>query len=199
MRLFIISIGIILLISCHSEYSINKKEKANLFVSLDSCLDKINFDTISIETSDFRRIWSIAQNEKYSFKDDTSVPFIKVFFKPQSSKFYTDTFLLTDCMVMDSLNIHRMDILCSKAIQKNYYPNLKIEEWKFKNRESALSYGEAWGNYITKGYGLKSPTAIFQKDSTLFMLQSAAYMFIPEIERMLNLISQHSKILGRNY
>ena len=100
---------------------------------------------------------------------------------------------------MDSLNIHQMDIFASKAIQKKYYPNLWIEEWEFKNQQSALTYGTALGNFINAGYGLKSPTAILQRGANVFLFQTAAFVSIPELERMIKLLNPNPKMLGRNY
>ena len=199
MRPFFIVI-VIVLTACASKTPSDKAKVEVVNTEADTCsLNNLYVDSISIETKTFRNFWLKAEQLGYTFRDDTIVPFVKVVFQPKPEKFYSDTLVLSDCKVLNGLNIHRMEIQSRKPIQKNYYPNLVAEEWELKDAEAASKYANAWAEYINKGYGVKSPTVIVHKDSAVYMFQTAAYLFRPELERMVKVFDPNAKIIGRNY
>jgi hypothetical protein len=190
----------IILTACSSKLPSNEAKVEELNGVADTwSVNDLHVDSTSVETQTFRDFWLKAEKSGYTFKDDTIVPFVKVIFQLKTEKFYSDTLVVKDRKVLDGVNIHRMEIKSRKPIQGNYYPNIIAEEWKFEGIEAAAMYAKAWAEYIDKGYGVKSPTLIAHKDSTVYMFGTAAYMFIPEMERMVKLLNPGVNVLGKNY
>lgn len=165
----------------------------------DTCFNKLYIDRHSVETMTFKQFWSSAEKSDYTFKDDTIVPFVKTIFQPKSARFYNDTLKISDCNIFDSVNIHKMEIHSSKPVDKNYYPNLNVEEWQFKNLSAALDYANALTDYYNKGYGLKSPTAVLLTNQSVYIFETAAYKFIPEMEKMEKFLGPKAKVYVTNY
>jgi len=176
-----------------------KKELTQSLIVTDSCLQELYIDKHSLETSAFQNFWAAAEKSGYTFNDDTIVPFVKIIFQPKSSMFYNDTLKLSECYILDSVNIHKIQIRGTKSINKNYHPNLNIEEWQFKNSLAASNYAYALTDYYKKDYGLKSPTAVLLKNQTVYIFETAAYMFIPEMEKIEKLLGPNTKICITNY
>jgi hypothetical protein len=171
----------------------------NASLVTDSCLDKLYIDRHSVETTVFKQLWSSAEKLGYTFNDDTIVPFVKMIYQPKSARFYNDTLKISSCDIFDSVNIHKMAIHSSKAVDKNYYPNLNVEEWQFKNLSAALDYASALTDYYNKGYGLKSPLAVLQTNQSVYIFETAAYKFIPDMEKMQKLLEPKAKLYVTNY
>lgn len=213
MRPFIFTLLTVILSACSLKQPVNtvdsktaqgnvvitKAEKGNHSLVDDSCFKKLYVDRQTVETKAYRQFWSSAQKLGYTFNDDTTVPFVKIIFKPKASLFYTDTLKISDCNIFDSVNIHSMTIHSSKPVERNYYPNLVIEEWQFKSEAAALKYANALSEYHRKGYGLKSPTAVVVHHQAVYLFETAAYMFIPAMERMEKLLGPGAKLYGTNY
>ncbi|MEO8711274.1 MAG: hypothetical protein ABI405_04075 [Parafilimonas sp.] len=203
MKLFIVSALTIIIISCSSKQSnksvTNKIDSVNPSLAMDSCLNNLYIDKSSAETKVFDKFWSVAKKLGYTFSEDTTVPFIKIIFRTRSSRFYIDTLIIADCKILDSLNIHKIQMRSSKQVNKKYHPDINIEEWQFKDSSAAISYGKALSNYINKGYGLKSPMAVMQKTRSIYIFNTAAYMFISEMERMEKALDPTAKIFAINY
>ena len=165
----------------------------------DSCLDNLYIDGHSVETATFKQLWTSAEKSGYIFNDDTIVPFVKVIFQPKSARFYNDTLIISKCDIFDSVNIHKMEIHSSKPADKDYYPNLNVEEWQFKNLSAALDYANALTDYYNKGYGLKSPTAVLLTNQSVYIFETAAYKFISEMEKMEKFLEPKAKVFVTNY
>jgi hypothetical protein len=177
----------------------NKIGLINSSLVTDSCLQKIYIDRHSVETTTLRQLWSSAEKSGYTFNDDTIIPFVKIIFQPKSARFYNDTLKISSCDIFDSVNIHKMEIQNSKPVDKNYYANLNVEEWQFKNLSAAMDYANALTDYYNKGYGLKSPTAVLLTNQSVYVFETAAYKFIPELEKMEKLLEPKAKVYVTNY
>jgi hypothetical protein len=123
----------------------------------------------------------------------------KIIFQPKSARFYNDTLRIFGCDIFDSVNIHQMKIYSSKPIDKDYYPSLNMEEWQFKSLLKASDYANALTNYYKKGYGLKNPTAVFVKNQSVYIFETAAYKFIPEMENIERALGSEAKVYVTNY
>jgi hypothetical protein len=176
-----------------------KAETIQSSMVTDSCLNNLYIDRHSVETATFKQLWTSAEKSGYTFKDDTTAPFVKIIFQPKSAKFYQDTLKISNCKLFDSVNIHKMQIQSTKPIDKIYYPNLNVEEWQFKNVSAAFEYANALTEYYNKGYGLKSPTAVLQTNQSVYVFETAAYKFIPEMERIEKFLEPKAKVYGTNY
>jgi hypothetical protein len=106
---------------------------------------------------------------------------------------------ISSCTILDSVNIHRIEIRSSKPIDKNYYPNHNVEEWQFKSALAASDYANALTNYHQKGFGLKSPTAVLLTNQSVYIFETAAYMSIPNMERIEKLLDPNAKVCSTNY
>ena len=148
---------------------------------------------------EFKKFWASAEKLGYTFKNDTIVPFVKIIFQPKSSSFYIDTLNILNCSIFDSVNIHKIEIKSSNAVEKNYFANLNVEEWQFKNSLAAAGYAKALIDYYQKGYGIKSPTAVLLENKSVYMFSTAAYMFISEMEKMEKLLGPKAKVCVTNY
>ncbi|TKK70908.1 hypothetical protein FC093_04225 [Ilyomonas limi] len=200
-------IALMIALTCFAASSSNQSEKLlNVgntkhkdTLSMDSCFAKLCIDKISSETNGFRRFWDTAQKMGYTFADDTTVPFVKVIFQPKSVKFYTDTLRISNCKIFDSINVHEIEIRSPTHAGKYRYSNLNVEEWEFKDSIAALQFANAMGNYLNKGYGVKSPTSVLLLNHLVYIFQTAAYTFIDEMERMEKVLSAKPNILGTSY
>ena len=168
-------------------------------VVTDSCLKNLYIDKHSMETMTFKKFWTSAEKFGYTFNDDTIVPFVKIVFQPKTSQFYNDTLKISNCDIFDSVNIHKIEITSSKPLDKNYYPNLNVEEWQFKSSLAATYYSNALTDYYKKGYALKSPTAVLVANQSVYIFETAAYKFIPEMEKMEKLLEPKAKVYVTNY
>lgn len=184
--------------SCSSKKGKDSVIATDVYKSFDSCIAKIHIDSLQTESPVFDYFWMHAEKNGYSFQDDTTSPFIKVIFTPQSSKFYIDTLKIDECRAFDSINIHRINITTNRP-GNGYHARLIIEEWEFKNVSSAIYFFKKYGFYIRNGYPLKSPTSVIKKDRSVFVFQTAAYMFIPEMEKMQKLINAQLNDYSSNY
>jgi hypothetical protein len=203
MRFIVIIVALICFAACSSKQTKilsnvgDTKRKDTL--SMDSCFAKLYIDKISIETNNFRKFWDVAERQGYTFTDDTSVPFTKIIFQPKSAKFYIDTLGIDNCQLFDSLNIHKVEIRNSIHVERYRHSNLNVEEWEFKDSVAAFQFAKAMGNYLNKGYGVKSPTSVLLLKHSVYIFQTAAYAFIDEMERMEKFLSTKPNILGTNY
>lgn len=177
----------------------NKLDLTKPFVLTDSCLNNLYIDRHSVETTTFKQLWVSAEKLGYTFTDDTIVPFVKVVFQPKQAKFYNDSLRISSCDLFDSVNIHKMEIHSSKPFDNNYYPNLNVEEWQFKNASAALDYVNSLTDYYNKGYGLKSPTAVLLINQSVYIFETSAYKFIPELEKIVMLLGHKAKLYTTNY
>ena len=165
----------------------------------DSCLRTLYIDEHSLETGTFRKLWDNAKTLGYTFSDDTTVPFVKIIFQPRSSRFYNDTLKISNCAAFDSVNVHKIEIRSTNAIDKIYYPNLRVEEWQFKNSTAAIDYANALTYFYKEGYGVKSPTSVVLTDSSVYIFQTAAFMFITEMEKLEKTLDPKLKKYVTNY
>ena len=202
MHLIIILIFTIFLTACTSRQTNNHINKVDVVENLlvtDSCLHSIHIDKSSTETEDFKDLWNKIEQKGYFFTDDTVVPFVKIIFEPKSADFYSDTLVILDCHIFDSVNIHKIDVQFKRLIDRKYRSNLHVEEWEFKDSNSARVYTIAFTGYLRKDYGVKSPTAVIRKGRIVYVFQTAAYAFINEMEKMEKLVSSEVETNGTNY
>ena len=203
MRHFTYFILTLVFVACSSRVQDKEPDTKNMAIKLpvvaDSCLKTLHIDKYSVETMTFKSFWTSAEKLGYTFNDDTIVPFVKIVFQPKSSQFYNDTLKISNCDIFDSVNIHKIKITSSKPIDKNYYANLYVEEWQFKSSFAATDYANALTDYYKKGYGLKSPTAVLLTNSSVYVFETSAYKFIPEMERMEKMLNPKPKIYITNY
>jgi len=165
----------------------------------DSCLQTLYIDKHSLETRTFKKLWDNARALGYTFSEDTTGPFVKIIFQPRSSRFYNDTLKISSCTAFDSVNIHKIEIRSTKAIDKIYYTNLRVEEWQFKNSTAAKDYANALTYFYKAGYGVKSPTSVVLTNSSVYIFQTAAFMFITEMEKLEKTLDTNLKKYVTNY
>jgi hypothetical protein len=203
MRHFTLLMLSLLILACSPKKQeskrVAKSKFANYYSLTDSCFRALHIDSYSSETITFQKLWENAERSGYTFSDETTNPFVKVIFQPKSSAYYNDSLKITNCEIFDSVNIHKSEIRSSKTIDKIYYPNLIVEEWNFKSSTAAREYANALSYFFSNGYGVKSPTSVVLTDSSVYIFQTAAYMFIAEMEKMERNLAPNAIKYATNY